>query len=69
MNKEFLKATLVRMVRTFAETALSYMGTAALLSEVNWLGVLSAGCMGAVTAFLLAVSTGLPETENKRKTE
>lgn len=65
MNKDFLKATLIRMLRTFAETALSYMGTAALLSEVNWLGVLSAGCMGAITSFLMAVATGLPEAEKK----
>ena len=61
MTKEFLKATGVRMLRTFAEAALSYIGTAALLGEVNWLGVLSAGAMGAVTAALMAVSTGLPE--------
>lgn len=61
MNKEFWNATLIRMIRTFAETALSYMGTAALLAEVNWIGVLSAGCMGAITSFLMAVATGLPE--------
>lgn len=61
MNKEFWRAVLVRAIRTFAEAALSYIGTAALLNEVNWLGVLSAGCMGAVTSALLAISTGIPE--------
>ena len=63
MTKEFWKATFYRMIRTFAEAALSYIGTAALLNEVNWLGVLSAGCMGAVTAVLMALATGLPEAE------
>ena len=63
MNREFWKAVLVRMVRTFAEAALSYMGTAALLSDVNWLGVLSAGCLGAIVSALMAISTGLPEAE------
>ena len=63
MTKDFFKSVLVRMIRTFAEAALSYMGTAALLSDVNWLGVLSAGCMGAVTSALLALATGLPEAE------
>lgn len=65
MYKSFLKATLIRGIRTFAESALAYIGTAALLSEVNWLGVLSAGAMGFVMSVLMAVATGLPEVEDK----
>lgn len=62
--KNFLKATLIRCIRTFAESALAYIGTSAvLLSEVNWLAVLSAGGMGAVIAFLMALATGLPEVK------
>ena len=59
--KNWLKAALVRAVRTFAEAALAYIGTWALvLGDVNWLGVLSAGAFGFVTALLIAL-TGLPE--------
>ena len=62
--KTFLKATLIRCIRTFAESALAYIGTGAiLLGDVKWLCVLSAGCMGAVIAFLMALATGLPEAE------
>lgn len=61
--KAFIKATAIRMIRTFAEGCLSYLGTSALLSEVNWLGVLSAGCMAAIISGLMAVATGLPEAE------
>ena len=62
--KEFFKATLIRCIRTFAESALAYIGTSAvLLSEVNWLAVLSAGGMGFVLAFLMALATGLPEVK------
>ena len=62
--KAFLKATLSRCIRTFAESALAYIGTGAvLIGEVNWLAVLSAGCMGAVIAFLMALATGLPEVK------
>ena len=44
-------------------SALAYIGTSAtVLGDVNWLGVLSAGAFGAVTAMLLAL-TGLPEAE------
>ena len=64
-TREWLKAALIRAVRTFAEAALAYIGTGAcVLGDVNWLGVLSAGAFGAVTAILLALA-GLPEAEGK----
>lgn len=63
--KKFFKATLIRCIRTFAEAALAYLGTGAVfLHEINWLYVLSAGGMGFVSAFLLALATGLPEAKD-----
>ena len=60
---KWLKAALVRAVRTFAESALAYIGTGTLvLGDVNWLAALSAGGFGFVTAILMALS-GLPEAE------
>lgn len=62
--KKFFKATLIRCIRTFAESALAYIGTGAiLLGDVNWIAVLSAGGMGFVIAFLMALATGLPEAQ------
>lgn len=59
---EFWKATLVRGVRTFAESMLAYIGTGAVvLGDVNWLAALSAGGLGFVLAILLALATGVPE--------
>ena len=61
--KEWLKAAGVRAIRTFAEAALAYIGTGAMvLGDVNWMGVLSAGAFGAVTAMLMALA-GLPEVK------
>jgi hypothetical protein len=61
--KEWLKAALIRAVRTFAESMLAYIGTGALvLGDVNWIAALSAGGFGFVTAILLAL-TGLPEAK------
>ena len=61
--KSWAKAAVIRAIRTFAEAALAYIGTGAIvLGDVNWLGVLSAGGFGFVTALLLAL-TGLPEVE------
>lgn len=63
-TKEWLKATAIRMIRTFAEAALAYIGTGAMvIGDVNWIGVLSAGAFGAVTSFLLALA-GLPEVKS-----
>ena len=63
--KEWWKAALIRAIRTFAEAALAYIGTGAVvLGDVQWLGVLSAGAFGFITAILLAL-TGLPEVQKE----
>lgn len=65
--KSWAKAALIRAIRTFAEAALAYIGTGAvLIGDVNWLGVLSAGAFGAVTSVLLALA-GLPEEEKAQE--
>lgn len=61
--KQWCKAAAIRAVRTFAEAMLAYIGTNAIvLGDVHWLGALSAGCMGAVIAVLIALA-GLPEVD------
>jgi len=61
--KEWFKAALIRAVRTFAESALAYIGTGAVvLGDVNWIAAASAGAFGFVCAMLLALA-GLPEVK------
>lgn len=61
--KAWAKAALIRAIRTFAEAAMAYIGTGAVvLGDVNWIAVLSAGAFGFITAWLLAL-TGLPEVK------
>jgi hypothetical protein len=63
--KSWLRAALIRAVRTFAEAMLAYIGTGALvLGDVNWIAALSAGTLGFIVAILIALA-GLPEVENK----
>lgn len=63
--KEWLKAAVIRAIRTFAESMLAYIGTGAIvLGDVNWLAALSAGGMGFVLAILIAL-TGLPEVDTE----
>ena len=66
MFKEWLKAALIRAIRTFAEAMLAYIGTGAVvLGDVNWIAALSAGAFGFVCAMLLALA-GLPEVEKAK---
>lgn len=63
--KKWAKAALIRAIRTFAEAALAYIGTGAVvLGDVNWLAALSAGAFGFISAWLLALA-GLPEVKDE----
>lgn len=65
--KEWFKAAGIRAIRTFAESAVAYIGTGVVgITDVNWLGALSAGAMGAVMSFLLALA-GLPEVDEEKE--
>lgn len=60
--KKWWKAAWVRAVRTVAQTAIAAVGTAAVLSEVNWLSVGSAAVLAGVLSLLTSLA-GLPEEE------
>lgn len=55
------KAALIRALRTFAQAALATIGTAAVLSEVNWIAVVSASALAAVISILTSIALGMPE--------
>ncbi len=62
-NKEFWIAAANRALRTVCQTAIATIGTAALLSEVNWTAVVSASVLAGVLSVLTSISTGLPEVK------
>lgn len=59
----FWKAASIRALRTFCQTAVATIGTAAVLSEVNWIAVGSASALAAILSILTSVATGLPEVD------
>lgn len=63
MNKEFWKAAAIRAIRTICQTAIASIGTAAVLSDVNWLVVGSASLLAGILSILTSIATGLPEAE------
>lgn len=60
MSKRWWKAAGTRAVKTVAQTAIATIGTGALLSDVNWIGVVSASAVAGVLSLLTSVA-GLPE--------
>ncbi len=63
-TKEWLKAAAVRSVKTVAQTAIATIGTSVLISEVNWIAVVSASLLAGALSILTSVA-GLPEVQQK----
>ena len=62
--KQWWKAAAVRAVKTVAQTAVATIGTAAVLSSVDWTMVASASVLAGVLSLLTSVA-GLPEAQEK----
>lgn len=60
--KNWLKAAGIRALKTFAQTAVATIGTTAVLSEVDWVVVVSASALAAILSILTSVA-GLPEVK------
>lgn len=58
--KEWWKAAGVRAVKTAAQTAVALIGTATLISDIDWVAVGSATLLAGVLSVLTSL-TGLPE--------
>ena len=58
----WLKAAVVRAVKTLAQTAVATIGTTAMLSEVDWVLVASASALAGILSILTSVA-GLPEVK------
>lgn len=61
-TKEWLKAAIVRAAKTVAQTAVASIGTTAVMSEVNWIAVVSASLLAGVLSILTSIA-GLPEVK------
>lgn len=61
-TKKWIKAALVRCVRTVAQTSVATIGAAAVLSDVNWIMVVSASLLAGLLSILTSVA-GLPEVK------
>ena len=61
---KWLRAALVRALKTVAQTAAATIGTAVMISEVDWRMVVSAALLAGGLSLLTSVA-GLPEAQEK----
>jgi hypothetical protein len=64
MNGRWWKAAGIRALKTVCQTAIASIGTAVVLSDVNWLAVVSASILAGILSLLTSLA-GLPELEDK----
>lgn len=62
MSKLWLKYAGIRALKTVCQTAVASIGTAAVLSEVNWLAVASASVLAGILSLLTSLA-GIPEVD------
>ena len=62
--KKWIRAALIRAVKTVAQTAVATIGTAAVLASVDWKMVVSASVLAGVLSILTSVA-GLPEVKTE----
>lgn len=63
-TKQWVKCAVVRSVKTLAQTSVATIGTAVVLSDVNWVMVCSASVLAAILSLLTSVA-GLPEVKEE----
>ena len=63
MSKTWAKYAAIRAIKTVCQTAIASIGTAAVLSEVNWLAVASASILAGILSILTSLA-GIPEASN-----
>lgn len=61
-TREWIKATAIRAVKTFAESFVSMVTVGQAFSEVNWLYVFSVSGVAAVISVAVSVA-GIPEAK------
>ena len=62
LTPQWIRAALIRAVKTFAQSAIASIGTTAMMNQVDWGIVFSTAALSAVLSILTSLS-GLPEVK------
>lgn len=67
INRPKVKAALKRAGRTVCQTAVGLIGASLLITDVNWVQVVSASALAGLVSLLTSASTELPEANETYK--
>ena len=62
--KEWIKAAAIRAIRTVAQAAIAAIGSAVVMSEVDWRVVISTALLAGIISILMSTA-GLPEVKEE----
>lgn len=62
MTKKWLKCAGIRAIKTVAQTAVAMIGTSVVISQVDWVAVVSASILAGILSLLTSIA-GLPEVD------
>lgn len=65
MTKQWFKCAGIRAIKTVSQTAIAMIGTSVVISDVNWLTVVSASILAGVLSLLTSLA-GLPEVNEEK---
>ena len=68
IGKNWIKAAGIRAIKTVAQAAIATIGASAVLSEVDWVMVVSASVLAGILSLLTSLA-GLPELEEPKTQE
>lgn len=60
--KKWLKCAGIRAIKTMAQTAIALIGVGTVMSDIDWVQVLSASILAGILSVLTSIA-GLPEIE------
>lgn len=63
--KKWLKCAVMRAIKTMAQTAVALISVGTVMSDIDWIQVLSASILAGILSILTSVA-GLPEVEIKK---
>ena len=62
MSRKWWKCAGIRALKTICQTAVATIGTAVVMSDVNWIAVASASALAGILSLLTSLG-GLPEVD------
>lgn len=65
MTKLWFKYAGIRALKTVAQSAIAIIGTSVVMSDVDWVAVLSASILAGILSLLTSLA-GLPELDEEK---